>query len=370
MKIPFFNYPFLYEQNKKDYLKIFNDVCTKGAYIMQSELSEFESMLADYTGSKFALGVANATDALQMGFMAGQIKQGSEVIFCSHTMVATASTIHFAGAKPVPVEAGADHLIDPKSIEAAITDSTTAIVPTQLNGRVSNMDAIIDLAKIHNLDIYEDSAQALGAKYKDKMAGTFGKASCISFYPAKILGSFGDAGAILTNDETMYEELKLLRDHGRSEITGDVEIWGLNSRLDNLQAAFLIYNFKNYDEIIIRRRYIASLYDDYLNILEELTLPPPPNNDGLHFDVFQNYEIEALNRDELQKYLLSKGVGTLQQWGGKAVHQFKKLGFNQSLPFTETLFDNMLMLPMNMSLSDQEVKYICESIKSFYIGLK
>ncbi|MCK5019938.1 MAG: DegT/DnrJ/EryC1/StrS family aminotransferase, partial [Candidatus Peribacteraceae bacterium] len=146
----------------------------------------------------------------------------------------------------------------------------------------------------------------------------------------------------------------------------DVVSWGINSRLDNLQAAILLHSFKNYDDVIRRRREIAARYQTQLSSLDELVLPPSPDSDPDHFDVFQNYEIEATNRDSLKKYLSDKGIGTLVQWGGKAVHQFKELGFTQSLPYTENLFGSMIMLPLNMSMSDDEVDYVCESICKFY----
>jgi len=279
--------------------------------------------------------------------------------------VATASAIHFAGGVPVPVEAGPDHLMDPGALEAAITPRTRAVVPTQLNGRTADMDVIRAVADRHGLEIYEDAAQALGSRFKGRMAGTFGRAACISFYPAKILGCLGDGGAVLTSDEAVYERLLRLRDHGRAE-DGDVVLWGMNSRLDNLQAAILDMQMDRYGEVIDRRRRLASLYTEGLGKVGEIVLPPGPGSDPDHFDVFQNYEIEAERRDELKRHLAEQGVGTLIQWGGKAVHQFRKLGFTRSLPFTERLFERMLMLPLNMSLSDDDVHYVCQCIRDFY----
>jgi len=280
-------------------------------------------------------------------------------------MLATAAAIHFAGGVPIPVEAGPDHLMDPKSIESAITTRTKAIIPTQLNGRTADMDAIKAIAQKYGLEIYEDAAQALGSKFKGRCAGSFGKASCISFYPAKVVGCFGDGGAILTNDEETYERILSLRDHGRDK-TGEVVMWGFNSRLDNIQAALLDYQLKDYQKVIDRRRGIAKIYRERLDKIEELVLPPGPDNDPDHYDVYQNYEIEAKKRDKLQSYLKEREVGTLIQWGGKTVHQFDKLGFKKSLPFTERLFERMLMLPMNMSLSDDDVHYVCDCIVEFY----
>ncbi len=365
MKIPFFNYQALFNEHKEPLTNIFSEVSSKGAFIMQSELDEFEKSLAEYTKSNYAIGVANATDALQMLMMADGIREGDEVIFCSHTMVATASAIHFTGAKPIPVDTANDHLIDIDSIEKAINENTKAICPTQLNGRVANMESIMRIADQYELRVYEDAAQALGAKFDGKFAGTFDRGGCISFYPAKILGCFGDGGAILCNDDTQAEKLRLLRDHGRDE-NGDIPFWGFNSRLDNLQAAILSYFFKDYTATIERRRDIAERYNTGLKDLNQLILPEPPSKNTRHFDVFQNYEIQAERRDNLKEYLSKNEVGTLVQWGGKAVHQFKKLGFNQDLPRTDKLFKNILMLPMNLSLTDSDIDYICSTINDFY----
>lgn len=364
--VPFFNYSFLFDSQKEQLLKTFQDVGSRGAFITQKDLTKFEQHLAKFSEAKFAVGVANATDALEMLLSVTDIGEGDEVIFCTHTMVATATAIHVNGAIPIPVEAGVDHLIDPMSIEQAVTSRTKAIMPTQLNGRTCNMDAILEIAEKHNLLIFEDSAQALGSRFKGRHSGTFGVGGCISFYPAKILGCLGDGGAVLCNDQEIYEKILLMRDHGRNPETGDVDLWGRNSRLDNLQAAFLDLQFKEYEKVIARRRNIAEIYQERLRNLEQLTLPPAPDSEPDHFDVFQNYEIEAEQRDELKKYLAEHGVGTLIQWGGKAVHQFKKLGFTQSLPYTEKLFERILMIPMNMSLSDDDVHYVIECIMDFY----
>lgn len=365
MNIPFFRYPHFFTSKEEAFIESTRDVGRRGAFIMQKDLADLEQSIAEFSGAKYAVGVANATDGLQMGFMVGGLKSGDEVIFCSHTMVATASAIHYAGGVPVPAEAGADHLIDPDKLEDAITDKTKAICPTHLNGRTADMGRIQAIADKHGLQIYEDAAQALGSKWKGKCAGTFGVASCISFYPAKILGCLGDGGAVLTNDDEVYRKLMLMRDHGRDH-DGDVVLWGFNSRLDNLHAAYLAFQFKHYQKIIDRRRAMAVRYHAGLSEVAQLTLPAPPDSDPDHFDVFQNYELEAEQRDRLRDHLKENGIGTLVQWGGKAVHQFRKLGFAQSLPFTEKLFKRMLMLPMNMSVTDEEIDYICDTIKGFY----
>jgi len=363
--VPFFNYPRVFTSHEDEYAARMLDVCRRGAFILQRDLAEFERNLAAYVGVKHVIGMANATDALHLGLRAAGIGAGDEVIFCTHTMVATAAAIHFAGAVPVPVECGPDHLLDPAAAAAAITPRTRAIVPTQLNGRICDMTALQKLAEQYKLTIVEDAAQALGSKFRGKCAGTFGLVGAVSFYPAKTLGCFGDGGCAMTDDDEVCRKLLLLRDHGR-DADGDVVLWGLNSRLDNLQAAILDANLKRYDAQIARRRDIARRYRARLGNLAEVRLPPGPDDDAEHFDIFQNYEIEAQRRDQLREHLKSRGVGTLVQWGGKAVHQFRKLGFTQSLPYTEELFTRLLMLPMNMSLGDDDVDYVCDCIQEFY----
>jgi dTDP-4-amino-4,6-dideoxygalactose transaminase len=365
LKIPFFEYTRLWTDHKQDYISIIDRVASLGGYILQKELSDFEIELAKFTGANYSVGVGNATDAMEIFLEAIGLKKGDEIIISSHTMLATASAIRVAGGIPVPVDIGDDNLICPKSIEEAITSNTVGIMPTQLNGRVCDMDPIIKIANKHGLFIVEDAAQGLGSKYKGKHAGTFGLASCISFFPAKVLGCFGDAGAVLVNDKNLYHKIFEIHDHGR-DIDGEVKRWGRNSRLDNLQAAILNHKLKIYDRVIKRRRVVAQMYQDRLGALDELQLPPPPSNTSNHFDVYQNYELTADDRDELKKYLSEKNIGTLIQWGGKGIHQFQQLGFTQKLPNTNKFFERCIMLPMNMFISNEDVEYICNSIKSFY----
>lgn len=363
--IPFFNYRGAFAAQEAEYLDIVRDVLRRGAFIQQRDLADFEARLASYVGVPHALGVGNATDGLILALRALGVGAGDEVIFPSHTMVASPASAALVGATPVPVDCGADHLIDPDAVAAAITSRTRVIMPVQLNGRTCRMDALEALAEKHGLLIVEDAAQGLGSSYKGRRAGSFGSAASISFYPAKILGCFGDGGAVTTQDREVARKISLLRDHGRNE-KGDVECWGMNSRLDNLHAAVLDFQFKDYETIVNRRRAIASRYDERLRDLAELTLPPAPDSDPDHFDVYQNYEIEADRRDALKAHLAKRGVGTLIQWGGKAVHQFPALGLNVTLPQTERVFERCLMLPLNMMVADDDVDYICETIHEFY----
>lgn len=363
--VPFFNYPHVFKSREDEFVEALRAVGRRGAFIMQQEVADVEAALARYSGAKYAVALANATDALEMGFMAGGIGQGDEVIICSHTMMATASAVHTAGGVPVPVDVGYDRCIDLDAVEAAITSRTKAICPTQLNGRTCDMAKLVSIAKKHKLDIYEDSAQALGSRFRGQHAGTFGKTGCISFYPAKVLGCLGDGGAALTNDPEIHTKLVLMRDHGRDS-AGEVVLWGRNSRLDNLQAAFLNLQFKDYDKVVARRRAIAAQYQVRLGSCERLGLPPAPQEQGDHFDIFQNYEIEADKRDELKAHLKDNEIGTLIQWGGRAVHQFPKLGFTQRLPKTDRFFSRCLMLPLNMAITDDEVNHVCDVVCGFY----
>jgi dTDP-4-amino-4,6-dideoxygalactose transaminase len=363
--VPFFDYRHDFLSEEEDLVRIFRDTGRRGAFILQPELARFESNLAAFAEARHAVGVANATDALHLALRAVGVGPGDEVIFSSHTMAATAAAIHFTGAVPVPVECGPDHLLDPAAAAEAVTTRTRALLPTQLNGRTADMAALGEIAARHGLRIVEDAAQALGSRFRGRAAGTFGAAGAISFYPAKLLGCLGDGGAILTSDGCIREALLQLRDHGRST-GGEIVSWGFNSRLDNLQAAILDWRLHRFSQAVSRRRELARLYRQRLQGLEELTLPPGPDDDPDHFDVFQNYEIEAAHRDALREFLKARGIGTLVPWGGKAVHQCEGLGFHVHLPYTESLFERILLLPLNLSLTDDDVHVVGDAILKFY----
>lgn len=367
--IPFFNYPHLFARDEKELMPIIRDVLARGAYIMQRDLAEFEAGLAAYLGVKHVLGVADGTNALILAVKALRLQPGDEVIVPSHTFVASAAAIHHAGARPVLADCGRDHLIDPQSVERVVTRRTKAIMPVQLNGRTADMGALQKIADAHGLRIIEDSCQALGSKFGGRFAGTFGVAGTFSFYPSKTLGAFGDGGAFVTDDDEVAEYATLLRDHGRNASTGDVEAFGYNARLDNLQAAVLNFKLQRYPDEIRRRRAIAAIYDEMLRDIDDLVLPPAPDADPEHFDIFQNYEIEAGRRDALRAHLDENGVKTILQWGGKTIHQFPELGLEGSFPYTERMTQRFMLLPMNTSLSDDDARYVGSQIRRFY-GLK
>lgn len=363
--VPYFSYPHVFSSQQQAFLDIFHDVGRRGAFILQYDLEDFEKHLAAFLGAPFAAGVANATDGLLIALRAAGLRSGDEVILSSHTMIATAAAVHFAGGVPVPVECGADHLIDPAAAEAAVTSRTRVLLPTHLNGRTCDMAALESIAVKYSLLIIEDAAQALGSRFRGRCAGSFGCASAISFYPAKVLGCFGDGGAVIVDSLVLHERVRQLRDHGRNH-DGEIVSWGLNSRLDNLQAAFLDFQLDSYHLVMERRRRIASLYDEHLRSVSALVLPPPPGSEPDRFDIFQNYEIEADRRDQLKAFLTASGVGTLLPWGGTPVHSLRRLGFTQHLPVTDRLFSRVLMLPINMALSDDDVSYVCDQVRAFY----
>lgn len=363
--VPFFNYPKLFQERQAEYMGRIGDVLQRGAYIMQKDLFEFEKSIGDMLGVKHVIGVADGTMALILGLRAAGIQPDDEVILPSHTFVATASAVAFVGGVPVLADCREDHLMDPESVERLITEKTRIIMPVQLNGRTCDMDAICAIADRHDLKIVEDACQALGSTFKGRFAGTFGVAGAFSFYPSKTLGAFGDAGALITNDDDAAAIVHLLRDHGRGQ-DGKVQLFGLNSRLDNLQAAILNLRLETYERDIGRRRAIASLYHQRLSDVPQLLLPPAPGSQHDHYDVFQNYEIEADSRDELRAYLTTRGVGTIIQWGGHTIHQFEKLNLRYDAPYTEAMTKRFMLLPMNTSLADDDINHICDCISDFY----
>lgn len=365
-KIPFFNYPALFAEHEKEYMATLHDCLQRGAFIMQKDLAEFEKELASYLGVKHALGVADGTNALILALKLARIGEGDEVIVPSHTFVATAAAVHHVGATPVLCDCLPDHMIDVESAKRVLTKKTKAIMPVQLNGRTCNMDDVMAFASQNGLKVVEDSCQALGAKFRDKQAGTFGVAGTFSFYPAKTLGCFGDGGALIVDDDALAEEAKEYRDHGRNSVTGKVVRFGLNARLDNIQAAIMRIKLRNYDAAIGRRRAIARIYDQRLKGVSELLLPPGPDSDNLRFDVFQNYEIEADRRDALREYLGNKGIGTIIQWGGYVIHQFDELKLRADAPYAEAMSKKYMMLPMHHLLSDDDARHIADTVASFY----
>lgn len=365
-KVRYIDYPLQYGKMKDAILGTVDEVLSRGDVMLRQQLKDFEDHLARFVGTAYAVGVSNCTDAMRLCLMASGVGRGDEVITVSHTFVATAAAIYHSGATPVLVDIGDDHNMEPGLVEEAISERTKAVIPVHLNGRVCRMDRLMEIAERHDLLVIEDAAQALGASFRGTKAGAFGLAGCFSFYPAKLLGAYGDAGAVVTNNKEIAEKLLLLRNHGRTA-DNDIALWAFNCRMDNLQAAILDLKLGSVPAWIERRRRVAGMYQERLYGVPEVRLPVEPSDSGPHFDVFQNYEIMAEGRDALAAYLSEKGVETLIPWGGKGVHQFVSLGLTGfRLPRTETLLARALMLPMNADLTDEEVCYVADGVRAFY----
>jgi len=364
-KVPFVNPAKQYQNLKKEILSVFDNVLSKGDLILREDVEKFEKSMADFIGVKYAVALNSGTDALFLALKAANIGSGDEVITVSHTFVASIAVIVNCEAKPVLVEVKDDFTMDVDKIEAAITERTKAIIPVHLNGRVCEMDKIMAIADKHNLIVIEDAAQALGAEYSGKKAGSFGLAGCFSLYPFKILGCFGDGGILATNDEKLAEKIRLLRDHGQKTKT-EIVCFGWNSRLDNIQAAFLNVKMKHLKEWIDRRREIAAIYDNGLKDIQRIELPPAPDSEEKHFDVYQNYVLKVEKRNELAAFLKEKGVETLIK-DPVANHRQSGLGLSHfNLPYSEKLALEVISLPMYPELSKEQIEYVVESVKEFY----
>lgn len=222
--IPFFRYSALYCEHEDEVAPVILDVLRRGAFILQEELRKFEAHFAAFVGARGSVGVGNCTDAMTLALLATGVGAGDEVVLPAHTFVATAGAVHIVGATPVLVDCGPDHLVDPQAVEAAVTPRTRCIVPVHLNGRVCDMPAINTIAQRAGAIVVEDAAQALGARLGGRCAGTFGVAGAFSFYPAKLLGGFGDGGALVSDDPTVIKVVSRMRDHGR-DASGDVRHW-------------------------------------------------------------------------------------------------------------------------------------------------
>jgi dTDP-4-amino-4,6-dideoxygalactose transaminase len=364
--IPFYDYERMYQTEQLFVSDAINDVLRRSDFILRDDLSKFEVSMAEHLGARHAIGVGNGTDAIWLALLVAGIKSGDEVILPAHTYIATADAVKFVGATPVLVDCDKDHSISVDAIESAITERTAAIIPVNLNGRSCRLEEISRLAVKQGLKVIEDNAQGLGAMLNGKFAGTFGDLSTLSFFPAKILGCYGDGGAVITNSDEMSARVFELRNHGR-DTTGEVVSWGFNSRLDNLQAAILNSKLPKLAENIRQRREIAKIYISGLSDIQELALPDGPSETSEYFDSFQNFEVEAEKRDELREYLKANGIGTILPWAGKAVHQFGLPGMKiMDVSRTDSIFRKVMLLPMNQYLDKLEARRIIDVIREYY----
>jgi dTDP-4-amino-4,6-dideoxygalactose transaminase len=364
-KVRFVNYPRQYQQHKREFDGVFEEIMSGGDFILRRHVEEFEKRIAEYVGTKYAIGVNTGTDALYLSARALGFGPGDEVITVAHTFVATVGAIVQCGATPVLIDIRDDFNMDVSQLEAAITSKTKGIIPVHLNGHACDMDKIVDIANKYHLRIIEDAAQALGAKFKGKRCASFGDTGIFSFYPAKVLGTAGDGGLVCTNDDGLARKIRAFRDNGRVESVDVVECFGWCTRLDNLQAALLNMKFNYFEPWITRRREVAMMYDEGLSDIPELVLPPKSNGD--YFDVYQNYVIRTEQRDKLLAHLQKSGVEVLISWR-VPMHKQKALVLDRfKLPMTERISAEVISLPMYPELTDKEVEFVIDAVKNFFI---
>lgn len=364
MKVPFVTFKPLEKELDKDLRNAFERVYDRSWYIEGVEDEAFKKAFAEYCDSKYCVGVGNGLDSLFLALKAMGIKEGDEVIVPSNTYIATALAVTYTGATPVFVEPDIRTFnIDPTKIEAAITDKTKAIMPVHLYGQACDMDPIMEVAKKYNLYVVEDCAQAHGAKYKGKVIGSFGDAAGFSFYPGKNLGALGDAGATVTNNEELAKKVRALGNYG-SDYKYHHIYQGNNSRLDELQAAFLAAKLPHLNKVNVERRKIAQKYLDGINN-PEIILPFVPEYAE---PVWHIFGIRCNRRDELEKFLNDAGISTNKHYPIPMHLQgcYADLGFKKGdYPIAEKISETELSIPMYYGMTDEEVQYVIDRMNEF-----
>ncbi len=381
-KVKFVNPAKNYSMIKDEIDAAYFEVMSKGDLIDRSQLKQFERNLASFVGTKYAVGVNSGYDALHVSLRAAGIGHGDEVIVPSHTFVASASAIVNAGARPVLVDVGKDFNIDVDRIEEAITPKTKGIMPVHLNGYMADMMRVMEIAAKYKLVVIEDACQSLGASmecsncvtkdvlsvrtdtYERKKAGAWGLTGCWSFYPFKILGGYGDGGAITTNDLDVARFATRMRYNGEDRETGEYHGHGFTCLLDNLQAAFLNVKLRHLPGWIVRRKEIAERYRAALCDIPDLMLPhyEDPRRDH----VYQNYVIRSKQGNDFSEHMQKNGVEVLTQFRKPYYrHEALKLE-DRGFPETEALSREVCSLPMNVEITDEEVDYVIQVVRKFY----
>jgi len=364
MKIPMVDLQGQYQLLKKEIDRVVMDVMKSGWFIMGPNVKAFEEEAADYCEARFAVGCASGTDALMIALMAVEIKPGDEVITTPFTFAATAEVIALLGAKTVFVDIKEDTLnIDPEKIEAAITSRTRAIIPVHLYGQAADMDPINTIAKKNKITVIEDACQAIGARYKERMVCTIGDMGCLSFFPAKNLGAYGDGGMVLTSNEDLANKLRMIRDHG-SDRRYHHAILGLNSRLDAIQASILRVKLKYINDWNEARKDRAELYSELLKDAKVKVLVIKEYNGH----VFHQYTIRLENRDGLQKHLAEAEIASAIHYPiplhiQTAFHD-PKVG-EGSFPVAERAAREVISLPMYPELEEQAIQAVTDRIIDF-----
>jgi dTDP-4-amino-4,6-dideoxygalactose transaminase len=354
----------VYEMIKKELDDAYFDVMNKGALIDQSHLKDFENNLAKYVGTKYAVGLNSGYDALHMSLRAAGIGAGDEVIVPAHTFVATTSAVVNVNATPVLVDVASDFNIDVDKIEEAITPKTKGIIAVHLSGYMADMPSIMAIAEKNNLIVVEDACQSLGSSINGKMAGSIGFTGCWSFYPFKILGGYGDGGAITTNDPAVAEFARRMRFNGEERETGEYHGHGFTCLLDNLQAAFLDVKLRYLPSWIERRKALAEIYRRALSDIPDLLLP---HYDKPGFDhIYQNYTLRSKQGDDFSNHMKANGVEVLTQFRKPYYkHEALKL-VDRGFPVTEAISREVCSLPMNVEISLEEVEYVIQTVRKFY----
>lgn len=364
MIIPYLKLENIHEPIKKELSEAFRNVLDSEWFIQGKECTAFEEQFADFCGAEYCVGVGNGLDALRVILQAYDIKQGDEVIVPANTFIATVLAVSYAGATPVLVDADEQtYNIDIAKIEEKISPKTKAIIVVHLYGRVVEMDPVLALAEKYNLKVIEDSAQAHGALYKGKCTGNLGDAAGFSFYPGKNLGALGDGGAVTTNDKELADKIRAICTYG-SYRKYDHQFKGCNSRLDELQAAFLQVKLSHLTEWNEERKAIAEQYNK--GIKNELfTLPQIDDRDG---HVFHIYPILCENRQSLIKYLQEKGISTNVHYPTPIPKQgaYKDMHIDmKEYPVTEKICAEEVSIPLYPKMAENEINYIIESLNSY-----
>jgi len=345
----------------KQFKEKFEEVFESGWFILGKEVDEFEKEFASFLGVKHCIGVASGLDALILALDVLNFEKGSEVIVPSNTYIATILAVVRVGLKPVLVEPDIHtYNIDVTKIEEKITSRTKAIIPVHLYGKSCDMIPIMEIAEKYKLIVIEDCAQAHGAMYKSKMVGTFG-IGCFSFYPTKNLGALGDGGAIVTDSDEIAEKLRALRNYGSLKKYYNDYI-GYNSRLDELQAAFLLVKLKYLNEINLKKRRLAKIYIDNLT---ENVVKPVIHDD--YFDVYHIFNIRHPERDRIREYLLKYGIKTEIHYPVPPHKQKALQGlFEEEYPISEEIHRTTLSLPISYFHSDDDIFIVCEVLNSYF----
>lgn len=363
MNIPFLDLKLPHDELREPLRAAFERVLDSGWYIQGNELKQFEKEFAEYCQTDHCIGVGNGLDALHLILRAYGIGEGDEVIVPSNTYIATWLAASYAGATPIPVEPDErTYNIDPARIETAITPRTRAIMVVHLYGQPADMDAINAIARKHNLKVIEDAAQAHGARYKGKRVGSLGDAAGFSFYPGKNLGAIGDGGAVTTNDAELAQKIRVLGNYG-SQIKYHNEVKGYNSRLDELQAAFLREKLKKLDEWNDRRKVIAA---EYLRQLKDcnFALPFVP---AWADPVWHLFVVRSQQRESLQTYLQQQGIGTMIHYPIPPHLQlaYSESGYKQGdFSVAEVIHREVLSLPIGPHMNGVE-KFVADCLKKW-----